>query len=262
MINTHNVDFNNILNVNKTIDFSTRYPNAFFVPANSLSYMHSDISSRQIKSLSDSLIQYGFFDPLIINDKNLVLDGTKRIYAAKYAELDIIPVVTSLETPRLSHSLLNQLEFASDFFEYADILALLNKYFCFSRDYLAFCAGLSVSAISNKLRLVSFTPCERKLIISYSLTERHARTLLKLSPIERLNAIKHIGETGLNVAETEEYVFSILSSNSDPYISSLHALEKDILKLCENYTTSDISVDLSKNRYFDSTAFFIRICKR
>ena len=49
------------------------------------------------------------------------------------------------------------------------------------------------------------------LLRQYGLTERHARALLRLEGEEaQLAALRHIGERGLNVAASEEYIDVLL----------------------------------------------------
>ena len=72
--------------------------------------------------------------------------------------------------------------------------------------------GKSQSAVANKLRLLRLSGACGDLLRSYHLTERHARALLRLSDEEeRLRAARHIGEKHLNVAQTEQYIESLLS---------------------------------------------------
>ena len=66
--------------------------------------------------------------------------------------------------------------------------------------------------MANKLRLLRLSGACGDLLRSYHLTERHARALLRLSDEEeRLRAARHIGEKHLNVAQTEQYIESLLS---------------------------------------------------
>ena len=48
----------------------------------------------------------------------------------------------------------------------------------------------------------------------YGLTERHARTLLRLTdPEQQLAAARHMGQRGLNVAQAEQYVDALTAEN-------------------------------------------------
>ena len=67
--------------------------------------------------------------------------------------------------------------------------------------------GVSQSYIANKLRLLSYSPeCERK-ITEYKLTERHARSILRLcGEEERLEAIELAHSKNMSVYECEGLV--------------------------------------------------------
>ncbi len=63
--------------------------------------------------------------------------------------------------------------------------------------------GVSQSYIANKLRLLQLDEETRARVLEYGLTERHARSLLRLDSKERSVAIEEIRRRGLNVASTE-----------------------------------------------------------
>ena len=77
---------------------------------------------------------------------------------------------------------------------------------------LAALLGVSQPYIANKLRLLSFSDTVRSLITKYGLTERHARTVLRL-PDEglQIEAIEKIHTGGMNVARAEIAVDSMLN---------------------------------------------------
>ena len=77
---------------------------------------------------------------------------------------------------------------------------------------LAALLGVSQPYIANKLRLLSFSDTVRSLITKYGLTERHARTVLRL-PDEglQIEAIEKIHPGGMNVARAEIAVDSMLN---------------------------------------------------
>ena len=67
--------------------------------------------------------------------------------------------------------------------------------------------GRSAPAVANKLRLLRLSPDCRKKLVEGALSERHARTLLRLEAEEdRQAALEHMIQRGLNVAQTEQYI--------------------------------------------------------
>ena len=72
--------------------------------------------------------------------------------------------------------------------------------------------GVSQSSIANKLRLLALSHEEQRTILTYGLTERHARSVLRLKrPEERALALRKIYEERLNVAQAEEMIEGLMA---------------------------------------------------
>ena len=94
---------------------------------------------------------------------------------------------------------------------------------------LAGVLGVSQPYIANKLRLLDYSDEARERILKYGLSERHARTILRLKDEgERLSAIEktHIGKK--NVAECEIMVDCMLEAESRKAISECSPTERII----------------------------------
>ena len=77
--------------------------------------------------------------------------------------------------------------------------------------------GKSQSAVANKLRLLKLPEDVIATLRSHRLTERHARSLLRLdSPEAQRAALEEILKRGLNVAQTEAYIDRLLQSGTAP----------------------------------------------
>jgi len=84
--------------------------------------------------------------------------------------------------------------------------------FGFTQAELAKRLGKTQSSVANKVRLLKLSCAVRENIKESSLTERHARALLRLENEERqLIAIEKITEKNLNVAQTEELIEKMLT---------------------------------------------------
>ncbi len=96
-----------------------------------------------------------------------------------------------------------------DMFRAAYAMATLIERFQMTQRELSLALGVSQSAVANKLRLLRFSPPERKRILESGLTERHARALLRLRDVEARAVCleKSIAER-LSVSATEELVSS------------------------------------------------------
>ena len=110
---------------------------------------------------------------------------------------------------------------------------------------LALVLGVSQPYIANKLRLLDFSPKAREKIAEYGLTERHARSLLRIKrDDERLTAIEQVGKGRMNVARTEILVDCILEQSSREKIKECTAAERI------SYFEKSLSESLSLLREF------------
>lgn len=97
-------------------------------------------------------------------------------------------------------------------FDEAEGIARLLALWGLSREEAARRLGVAPSTLSNKLRLLRLSPKVRQIIGEHSLTERHARELLRLvTEEEQLFAVQTVAKRNLSVAETERYVSSLLA---------------------------------------------------
>lgn len=93
------------------------------------------------------------------------------------------------------------------FFEEAEEIQKLIEHYGLTQEEAAARLGRVQSTIANKLRLLRLTYEERRIIMQYSLTERHARALLRIaSPEDRTEMLNQIIKEGLNVDKTEQLI--------------------------------------------------------
>ena len=144
-----------------------------------------------LNDLALSIKQHGILQPLVLrrkNDKYEIIAGERRFKAAKLAGLASVPAVISNLDDNASAEVaiveniqrkdLTAIEEAKSF------QALLDKGYM-TQDELARKMGLSQSAISNKLRLLTLDESVQEAILSEKISERHARTLLKVPSHEK-----------------------------------------------------------------------------
>ncbi|MCM1528773.1 MAG: hypothetical protein NC093_02110 [Alistipes sp.] len=94
-----------------------------------------------------------------------------------------------------------------NFFEEALAISSLIRHYGLTQEDAAQKLGRAQSTIANKLRLLRLTETERDLILSNGLTERHARSLLKLASTEdRMVMLERIIGDNLNVERTENVI--------------------------------------------------------
>lgn len=176
-----------------------------------------------LNDLALSIKQHGIIQPLVLrrkNDKYEIIAGERRFKAAKLAGLASVPAVISNLDDNASAEVaiveniqrkdLTAIEEAKSF------QALLDKGYM-TQDELARKMGLSQSAISNKLRLLTLDESVQDAILSEKISERHARTLLKVPSHEKQKELlnKIINER-LTVKQLEDEIKNMeLSPNNE-----------------------------------------------
>ena len=171
--------------------------------------------------LSRSILRYGIIQPLTVwlgAQGYELIAGERRLRAARMAGLREVPCLLARadeeDSPLLA--LIENLQRRDlHWHEEADAIAKLISTYGLSQEQAAEKLGKSQSAVANKLRLLRLSPECVALLRANNLSERHARTLLRLEDEEdRMAALREIVAQGLNVAQTEAYVESLLRSRA------------------------------------------------
>ena len=214
---------------------------------------------------ADSIRLYGIIQPLTIrhigfdtNDGSPIYEliaGERRLRAAKMLGLSDVPCVIIEADERKSAELAiieNIQRENLNMFEQAAAFASLIEIYDLTQEQIAQRLSSSQSYVANKLRLLKLSSQERELILSNNLTERHARTLLRIHDSEtRLKVIMHVIENSLNVAKTEEYIDKLLSPA--PQISEKAPERRKIIikDIRMFYNSIDRAVDIVKRAGID-----------
>ena len=173
-----------------------------------------------LRELADSIRAYGILQPLTVRDRGgfyELVAGERRLRAARIAGLREVPCLVA-EVGEEDAALLALIENLQrrdlDYMEEAAAIARLIGRYGLSQQQAADKLGKSQPAIANKLRLLRLAPPAIDCLRQYGLTERHARTLLRLTdPEQQLAAARHMGQRGLNVAQAEQYVDALTAEN-------------------------------------------------
>jgi len=174
-------------------------------------------NNDSLQELAASIHEYGVIQPLIVrntvNGFELVA-GERRLRASKLAGLQQVPVIvkefTDKEVAELA--MIENLQREDlHFLEEAEGFHQLITSFAFTQEELAKRMGKNQSTIANKLRLLKLAPEVRAVVAGEKLTERHARSLLKIDePRLQMEVLDIIREKHLNVRETEELIEDFL----------------------------------------------------
>lgn len=174
-------------------------------------------TQESLQELASSIEEYGIIQPLIVRslaDGFELVAGERRLRASKLAGLSQVPVIvkdfTDKEVAELA--MIENLQREDlHFLEEAEGFQQLITSFGFTQEELAKRMGKNQSTIANKMRLLKLIPEVRGVVASEKLTERHARSLLKLEDSRlQLEVLELIKEKGLNVRETEELIEEFL----------------------------------------------------
>ena len=173
-----------------------------------------------LEELADSIRTYGILQPLTVRrtDRGYeLIAGERRLRAAKMAGERQVPCLVARveEEDSALLALIENLQRRDlDYWEEAEAIARLIDTYRLTQEQAAEKIGKSQSAVANKLRLLRLSEAVRRSLREKGLSERHARTLLRLSDEhQQLCALEEIVRRGYNVARTEEYVEQLLQKN-------------------------------------------------
>lgn len=174
-------------------------------------------STEGLQELAQSITAYGILQPLTVRKQGKgyeLVAGERRLRAAKLAGLRQVPCLVA-QVDEKDAGLLALIENLQrrdlNCFEEATAIAGLLRRYDLSQEQAAQKLGKSQSAIANKLRLLRLPEDIRRTVLQENLTERHARTLLRLSDAEsQRQALEIMVQRQLNVAESEALVERLL----------------------------------------------------
>ncbi len=222
----------------------------------------------ELKLLADSIAANGIIQPLSVrkalDGKYEIIAGERRYKAAIMVGLRRIPCVlhrVDRQTVAV-YSIVENLQRSNlTLFEEAEALEQLNTVYGMSQSETAAKLGIAQSTLSNKLRLLKLDTKLRERIEKSRLTERHARALLRIEESRREQALDYIIANGLTVAQTEEYIESLINPqmkevNKEPLrkfaIGDVRLFYNSLSKLVD--TLQNAGVD-AKTRKFENDKY-------
>lgn len=179
-------------------------------------------SEDELVELAQSIRTYGLIQPVIVREQGdgyQLIAGERRFRACcLLGHLNISALVQPMDDEKAAAVALIENLHRQDlnYFEEARAYQVLIKTFNITQEELARRIGRSQSAIANKIRLLRLAPEVQGIILPDRVTERHARTLLRLNSTEmQMEVIQRIYDQDLTVKETEQLV-DRLSPNNIP----------------------------------------------
>lgn len=164
-----------------------------------------------LKELAASIKEHGIIQPLVLRrlgDKYEIIAGERRYKASKLAGLTSVPaIISALDDQKSAEVAIVenvQRRDLSSIEEAKSYKALLDKGYL-TQEELAKKMGLSQSAISNKLRLLSLANSVQNALMEGKISERHARSLLQVDDLEEQEKwLETIIEERLTVRELDK----------------------------------------------------------
>lgn len=176
------------------------------------------VGEDELRQLVESIRHHGVLQPVLVRPFGKgyeLIAGERRLRASKIAGLKTIPAVVKEFSDREAAvvGLVENLQREDlTFFEEAEGFQRMTEEFGLTQQELAELVGKSQPAVANKLRLLKLGDRVRSSIMDGKLSERHARTLLRLDGEEaQLEVVGEILRADLTVRETEELVEARLS---------------------------------------------------
>ncbi|MCI7767079.1 MAG: ParB/RepB/Spo0J family partition protein [Oscillospiraceae bacterium] len=179
-------------------------------------------NDAELEELAQSIKNNGLIQPIIVRRLDIgyeLIAGERRMRAARLCGMTEISciIVDANERSSAMMSLAENMQRKDlNFFEEAEAISAMTQLFGFTQEDVALRLGKSQSTIANKVRLLKFSRAERRKMIEYGFTERHARALLSVdSPDIRADLIEEIYERKLNVENTERLIDSMTRRNKE-----------------------------------------------
>ena len=207
-----------------------------------------EFDPEAIQELASSIKIHGIVQPLVVRrvqNKFEIIAGERRYKAAQMVGLDSVPVIVvdmddneSAEVAvieNIHRKDLSPIEEAKSFRK------ILDKGYL-TQDQLATRMGMAQSTLANKLRLLSLDEAVQHALQKNEISERHARSLLKLSDkMKQVDLLNDIIRDRLTVKQVDEEIDRILNGykRDDAVTGSINVDSKTDIDLSKQLNNSD-----------------------
>ena len=178
-------------------------------------------SDKNINELADSIREHGVIQPIVvrkISDKYEIIAGERRYKASILAGKTTIPaIVTDLDDKNSAEIALIENVQRQDLTPIEEAVSykkILDMGYI-TQTELAEKLGKTQSTIANKLRLLNLDDEVQEALLDGKISERHARSLLRLNNKDQINMLSRIINERLTVRKTDEEVEKMLSNESN-----------------------------------------------
>ena len=169
---------------------------------------------EELNSLESTLSDKGIIDPIIVrqrNEKYQVVTGFKRYFLAKRNKLASVPaIVEDISDEFLLAIIIQRLRTYKDenILNKAYIYDAILKQYSIDRKELARLLNISISQVTNTLRILKLDDSLKKALKDDRISYGHARMLVGLSIEDQNKFLDSILEQKLSVRDIEKIIFS------------------------------------------------------
>ncbi len=234
-------------------------------------------TDEAILKLAESIRIHGLIQPLTVRKKEHgyeLIAGERRLRALRLIGATEVPcVISDVDDTESAHLAIIENIQRENLNMFEQALAILNlmKVHCLTQEKIAAQLSCSQSYVANKLRLLKITDEEKEDIIENSLSERHARALLRIKDeVMRKSALRNIIRKNLNVAATEDYIDHLLTEQKKEksengrtklIVKDVRLFINTIDKAIETMRSTGMNIETSRRETTNDTEIIIVIPK-
>ena len=177
-------------------------------------------NEQAINELAESIKLHGVIQPIVvrkISDKYEIIAGERRYKASVMAGKTTIPaIVTTLDDKNSAEVALIENVQRQDLTPIEEAISykkILDMGYI-NQEELGSKLGKKQSTIANKLRLLNLSDEVQEALMENKISERHARSLLRLNEKDQLLMLNRIVNERLTVRKTDEEIAKLLENNS------------------------------------------------
>ena len=167
-----------------------------------------EFSEQELAALAQSIRENGLLQPISVRKVSdggyELVAGERRLRACRLAKMNTIPaILCDYDDERTAAlGLLENIQRADlNPFEQAQGMKEAAKRL-----------GMAQPTLANKLRLLQLNADQRQFVLDNSLTERHARAVLRLPENRRSEALINIAKRRMNARQTDLYIEQLLNT--------------------------------------------------
>ena len=175
-------------------------------------------NEQELAGLAQSIRENGLLQPITVRKTDSgyeLVAGERRLRACKLAKMGTIPSIVCNFTDQRTAALglLENLQRADlNPFEQAQGLKDVMVLWDCTQAEAAKRLGMAQPTLANKLRLLQLNADQRQFVLDNSLTERHARAVLRLPENRRSEALINIAKRRMNARQTDLYIEQLLNT--------------------------------------------------